>query len=75
MCLHHEWFNVNWSFVEDTLEHLKVHFKFVCGRWFYGKLTFKSNFALWSSFQVELERVINGLGGQNIISGLNLNMV
>ena len=24
-----------------------------------------SNFALWSSFQVEFERVVNGLGGQN----------
>ena len=30
----------------------------------YGKLTFKLNFALWSSFQVEFERVVNGLGGQ-----------
>ena len=29
-----------------------------------GKLTFKSNFALWSSFQVKFERVLNGLGGQ-----------
>ena len=29
-----------------------------------GKLTFKSNFALWSSFQVKFERVVNGLGGQ-----------
>ena len=53
----------------------KGTFKIFCGRWFYGKLTFKSNFALWSSFQVEFERVINGLGGQKILSGLNLNMV
>ena len=29
-----------------------------------GKLTFKSNFSLLSSFQVKFERVINGLGGQ-----------
>ena len=29
-----------------------------------GKLTFKSNFALWSSFQVKFEWVVNGLGGQ-----------
>ena len=29
-----------------------------------GKLTFKSNFALLSSFQVKFERVVNGLGGQ-----------
>ena len=28
------------------------------------KLTFKSNFALWSSFQVKFERVVNRLGGQ-----------
>ena len=39
-------------------------FQTFCGRRFYGKLTFKSNFALWSSFQVKFERVINGLGGQ-----------
>ena len=31
---------------------------------FYGKLTFSFNFVLWSSFQVEFERVVNGLGGQ-----------
>ena len=37
-----------------------MHFKFFV----YGKLTFKSNFALWSSFQVKFERVVNGLGGQ-----------
>ena len=54
----------HWWFVEDTLEHLRVHFNFLCGRRLYSKLTFKSNFALWSSFQVKFERVINGLGGQ-----------
>ena len=32
-------------------------------------------FALWSSFQVEFERVISGLGGQKIILIVNLNMV
>ena len=36
---------------------------------FYDKLTFKSNFALWSSFQVEFERVVNGLGGQKSSQG------
>ena len=29
------------------------------------KLTFKSNFALWSSFQVKFERVVNGLEVRN----------
>ena len=29
-----------------------------------GKLTFKSNFSLLSSFQVKFERVVNGSGGQ-----------
>ena len=53
-----------WWFVEDILEHLRVHFKFCCGWCFYGKLTFQFNFALWSSFQVKFERVVNGLGGQ-----------
>ena len=28
------------------------------------KLTFKSNFAFLSSFQVNFEKVVNGLGGQ-----------
>ena len=41
--------------LEDILEHLRVHFKFFCGLWSYGKLTFKSNSALWSSFQVKFE--------------------
>ena len=41
-----------------------------------SKLTFKSYFALWSSFQVKFERVVNGLGGQlSICSVVNLNMV
>ena len=53
-----------WWFVEDTLEHPRVHFKYFYGWRFFGKLTFKSNFALWSSFQVQFERVVNGLGGQ-----------
>ena len=59
----------HWWFVEDTLEHLRVHFKFFCGWWFYGKLKFMLNFALWSSFQVEFERIINGLGGQKSSQG------
>ena len=41
----------------------KGTFQFFC--WSFGKLTFKSNFALWSSFQVEFERVVNGLGSQS----------
>ena len=69
MHLHHEGSMIGiqcyWWFVEDTLEHLRVHFKFFCGWQFYGKLTFKSNFALWSSFQVKFGRVINGLLGKN----------
>ena len=31
-----------------------------------GNLMAKSNFALLSSFQIEFERVINGLGGQKL---------
>ena len=34
-----------------------------------AKLTFYFNFALWSSFQVEFERVVNGLGGQKSSEG------
>ena len=37
-----------------------------------GKLTFKSNFALLSSFQVKFERDVNG---SKIISFVNQNMV
>ena len=29
------------------------------------QIDIKSNFALWSSFEVTFERVANGLGGQN----------
>ena len=29
------------------------------------QIDIKSNFALWSSFKVTFERVVNGLGGQN----------
>ena len=29
------------------------------------QIDIKSNFALWSSFKVIFERVVNGLGGQN----------
>ena len=42
---------------------------FLWGTRFYGKLTFSFNFALWSSFQVEFERVVNGLGGQKSCQG------
>ena len=35
-------------------------------------MTFKSNFALWSSFQVKFERAVNGLGGQKSSQGSNL---
>ena len=73
MRLHHEGSMIgvqcHWWFVEDILEHLTVHFKFFCGWRFYGKLTFWFNFALWSSFQVEFERVVNGLGGQKSSQG------
>ena len=34
-----------------------------------AKLIFSFNFALWSSFQVEFERVVNGLGGQKSSQG------
>ena len=37
------------------------HEELMIGVLFFGKLTFKSNFALWSSFQVKFERVVNGL--------------
>ena len=33
------------------------------------QIDIKSNFALWSSFQVEFERVVNGLGGQKSSQG------
>ena len=46
--------------------HIKGAFQFFVAD---GKLTFKSNFALWSSFQVKFERVINGLGGQKSSQG------
>ena len=46
------------------IQHLRVHFKFFVANGFMGKLTFKSNFALLSSFQVRFERVVNGLGGK-----------
>ena len=38
--------NAHWWFVEDTSEHQRVHFKFFYGWGFYGKLTFKSYFAI-----------------------------
>ena len=47
----------------------KGTFQFFSGWHFYDKLTFKSNFALWSSFQVKFERVVNGLGGQKSSQG------
>ena len=47
----------------------KGTFQIFCGSQFYGKLTFKFNFALWSSFQVEFETVVNGLGGQKSSQG------
>ena len=33
------------------------------------------NIILWSSFQVEFERVINGLGGQKECLGVNINIL
>ena len=33
------------------------------------QIDIKSNFSLWSSFQVEFERVVNGLGGQKSSQG------
>ena len=53
-----------WWFVEDTLEHLRVHFKFFVVDGSMANWHFSWIFALWSLFQVEFERVINGLGGQ-----------
>ena len=41
-----------------------MHFKFFVVKSDYEKLTLNSKFALLSSFQVEFERVISGLGGQ-----------
>ena len=54
-----------------ALEHIRAHFKYFHGWQFFGKSTFKSYFALWSSFPVKLERVINELGGQKICSVVN----
>ena len=58
----------HWWFVEDILEHLRVHFKFFCGWRFYGKLTFSFNFALWSSFQIRFDSKQNRI--ISISSGL-----
>ena len=41
-----------------------MYFKFFVVNSSMGKLMFKSNFALFSSFQVKFERVVNGLGGE-----------
>ena len=43
---------------------LRVHLKFFMVGDAMGKLMLKSNFALWSSFLVKFERVVNGLVGQ-----------
>ena len=68
MHLHHEGFMIGVQCqlmtLEDTLEHLMVYFKFFYGWQFYGKIDIKVKFALLSLFLAELERVINGLGGQ-----------
>ena len=63
MCLHHEGSMIG-VICRGHIRASKGTFQIFCGWWFYGKLTFKSNFALWSSFQVEFERVVNKLGGQ-----------
>ena len=59
---------------KDTLEHLRVHFNFFAVDGSMEKLMSKSNFSLLSSFPVSFERVINGLGGQKLISEINPNM-
>ena len=73
MHLHHEWSMIGIQcqllICRGHIRVSKVHFKFFCGLQFYGKLTFKSNFALWSSFQVKFERVVNGFGGQKTSQG------
>ena len=50
-----------------------MHFKFFVINGSMGKLLFKPNFALLSSFQVEFERFVNRVGGQK--SEVNINMV
>ena len=60
---------------KDTLEHLRVHFNFFPVDGSMEKLMSKSNFSLLSSFPVSFERVINGLGGQKLISEINPSMV
>ena len=68
MHLHHEGSMIgvqcHWWFVEDTSEHLQVHFNFFAVNASMEKLMFKSNFALLSSFQVKFERAVNSLRGQ-----------
>ena len=58
----------HWWFVEDTLEHPRVHFKYFYSWRFFGKLTFKSYFSLWSSFQVKFESSLMGWEVKNLLS-------
>ena len=78
MHLHHEGLMIRvqchrW-FVEDTLEHLRMHYKFFMVNGSVWKLIFKSNFAHLSYFSCDFKghKWVRRL---NIISIVNLNMV
>ena len=56
MHLHHEGLMIE---VQCYLMICRGHIR--ASKGFIGKLTFKSNFAYWSSFQVKFERVVYGV--------------
>ena len=61
MHLHHEWSMIG---IQCYLMICRGHIRSSKGAFqIFLWLTFNSNFALWSSFQVKFERVLNGLEG------------
>ena len=61
MCLHHEGSMTGVQYqlmiVRDTLEHLRVHFKFFCSEWFYGKIDVQVKFCTFFHFGAYLKEL------------------
>ena len=57
---------MSWMICRRHMRASKSALHFFVGNGFMGNLMAKSNFVFLSSFQIEFERVINGLGGQKL---------
>ena len=64
-----------WWFVEDTLEHLRVYYKFFYGWWFYGKIDVKVKFCTFVFIFAAIWKGRKWVKRIKKISVVSLNMV